>query len=99
MFSNLLEGLMELRKAIKPRGLVYYSEMTQTKISKGKRHREQSLGEARHTSPVVLSRWSPVDSPDFPHEVLCIIHGVWSTRKALLSFGVQGFHWGLITQP
>lgn len=33
-FNNLLERLTELRKAIKPRGLVYYSERTQTKVSK-----------------------------------------------------------------
>lgn len=83
-FRNLLEGLMELRKAIKPRGLVYYSDNTQTKISKGQRHRQQSLGEVERTFPVVISWWGPADSPYFQHEVLCTIHGVWLTRKSLL---------------
>ena len=42
-FDNLLEGLMEFRKAVIL--TVYYRQMLQTKISKGKRHRGQSPGD------------------------------------------------------
>lgn len=60
-FSDLLEGLTELRKPATLRVMVCNTEGTQIKISKGKRGAGQTSGETGHELPVVLSQWSHTD--------------------------------------
>lgn len=61
-FSDLLEGLSELRNTLILTIMVYYCERIQIKISKGgKMHRVESR-KSRRELPGVLSLWSHMDS-------------------------------------
>lgn len=88
-FSDLLDGLTELRKPVGLMVMVYYNERVQIKIGKGKRHIGQSPGETSMSyqlffPPGVL--WMCLIVPVNPCDNM---HAVLPPRKTHLSFGVQ----------
>lgn len=69
-FDDLL-GFTELSKALLLRVVVYNRERIHIKMSKGKIHVGQRLGETRPELLVVPSRWSSVDSACFSYHPCC----------------------------
>lgn len=72
--DDLPEGLTELEKALMLTFMVYCSERTEVKISKGKRCRGQGPGETRCELPVVVSQWNCMDSTYFSQQLCVTTH-------------------------
>jgi len=61
-FSDLLEGLVELGKAVMLTFMTYCSERIQIKICKDKSCLEQGPEDTRCGLPIVPSLWNPMDA-------------------------------------
>lgn len=80
-----------------PHLTVYYNEMIQMKISKGKRHKARSPGETRHNLVGGHPQWSYREALNSPRRKYDWTRaGEWPAREAHLNLGAQGFYLGAI---
>lgn len=92
--SGLLKGLTD---SVPATLTVYYNEMIQMKVSKGKRHKARSPGETRHNLAGGHPQWSYREALNSPRRIYDWPRaGEWPAREAHLNLGAQGFYLGAI---
>lgn len=90
--SGLLKGLTD---SVPATLTVYYNEMIQMKVSKGKRHKARSPGETRHNLAGGHPQWSYREALNSPRRIYDWPRaGEWPAREAHLNLGAQGFYLG-----
>lgn len=92
--KNRLEELIGLRKVGMLMVMVYYSEMIQIKISKGKRSMEKIPEENRHKVPGVSSQCSCTGTNSPSNDVRPHLCALLPNREVHPSLGIQGFYFG-----
>lgn len=95
--DDSLEQLPGIRKTVILTITIYYNEVIQIKINKGKRYMRWSPGETRHKAPGVLTQWSHIRMHLIFQQSCVTTCEKCCQKGGLLEPGVQSFYLGSVT--